>query len=335
MGFTPDQVPAGLAVLAELLARPRFGDIELERALVLEEMSEDYDEDDVEINVDDIARGLAFGDHPLGQRIIGPRANVQRFADADVRRHFARYYGAANTILCVAGPVDHGAIVDAARCLEVLPTGAIAELPVAPVAQAAPRWRHVKDSGAQTSLAILFRGVPEIDPAYPAFVALLRALDDGMSTRLHYQLADQRGLAYSIGAAIEPLADTALFEITSATANAKLPTLVAEILGLVGGLRDEAIGADELAKIRTRYRYETVASLDDSAAMAGWFGGTALYYPPPALADRLAAIDAVTADDLIATARQVFTPAGLALAAVGALSKARVGELREVITGWR
>ena len=71
------------------------------------------------------------------------------------------------------------------------------------------------------------------------------------------------------------------------------------------------------------------------AAMAGWFGGTALYYPPPALADRLAAIDAVTADDLIATARQVFTPAGLALAAVGALSKARVGELREVITGWQ
>lgn len=335
MGFTPDQVPAGLAVLAELLARPRFGDIELERALILEEMSEDYDEDDVEINVDDIARGLAFGDHPLGQRIIGPRANVQRFADADVRRHFARYYGAANTILCVAGPVEHGAIVDAARCLEVLPTGAVAELPVAPAPPAAPRWRHVKDSGAQTSLAILFRGVPEIDPAYPAFVALLRALDDGMSTRLHYQLADQRGLAYSIGAAIEPLADTALFEITSATANAKLPTLVAEILGLVGGLRDEPIGADELAKIRTRYRYETVASLDDSAAMAGWFGGTALYYPPPALADRLAAIDAVTADDLIATARQVFTPAGLALAAVGALSKARVGELREVITGWQ
>ncbi len=155
-----------------------------------------------------------------------------------------------------------------------------------------------------------------------------------MSTRLHYTLADQKGLAYSIHAAIEPLADAALFEITSATANAKLPTLVAEIAELVGGLRDEAIGADELAKIRTRYRYETVASLDDSAAMAGWFGGTALYYPPPALADRLAAIDAVTADDLIATARQVFTPAGLALAAVGALSKARVGELREVITGW-
>ena len=74
--------------------------------------------------------------------------------------------------------------------------------------------RHVPDAGSQTSLAILFRAVPELDPAYVALVALLRVLDDGMSTRLHYTLADQKGLAYSIHAAIEPLADTALFEIT-------------------------------------------------------------------------------------------------------------------------
>lgn len=334
MGFLPEQVPAGIALLRELLGSPRFGDIELERALVLEEMSEDYDEDDVEINVDDIARGLAFGEHPLGQRIIGPRANVERFAPADVRRHFARFYGAANTILCVAGPVEHAAIVEAAGALEHLPTGELAVPAPAPAAPGPARWRHVRDSGAQTNLSILFRGVPEVDPQYPAFVALLRALDDGMSTRLHYQLADQKGLAYSIGAGIEPLADAALFEITSATANAKLPRLVGEILELVGGLRAEPITADEMAKIRTRYRYETLASIDDPAAMAGWFGGTALYYPPPSLSDRLAAIDRVTPDDLVATARQVITPDTLVLAAVGALSKARVGELREVITGW-
>jgi predicted Zn-dependent peptidase len=182
---------------------------------------------------------------------------------------------------------------------------------------------------------MLFRGVPELDGGYPAFVGLLRALDDGMSTRLHYQLADQRGLAYSVGAGIEPLADAALFEVTSATANAKLPTLVAEILRLVGGLRDERIDEDELAKIRTRYRYETLASLDDPSAMTGWFGGTALYYPPPPLRDRLDAMAKVTSEDIVETARRVLTPDGLVLAAVGALSKARIGELREVITGWK
>ena len=121
-----------------------------------------------------------------------------------------------------------------------------------------------RDAGSQTSLAVLFRAVPELDPRYVALVALLRVLDDGMSTRLHYTLADQKGLAYSIHAAIEPLADTALFEITGATANAKVPALVRELLALLDGLRDGQVTDDELAKARVRYRYETLASIDDA-----------------------------------------------------------------------
>lgn len=336
LALEPDHVPAAIDLLGELLGRPRFDDIELERQLVLEEINEDYDEQGVEINADDIARGLAFEDHPLGQRIIGPRANVERFALADVRRHFGTFYGARNANLCVAGPVEHGRVVEAAaRALSAMPAGIRAELPVAPPPVAGPRLRHVPDAGSQTSLAILFRAVPELDPAYVALVALLRVLDDGMSTRLHYTLADQKGLAYSIHASIEPLADAALFEITGATANAKVPALVRELLALLDGLRGGRIGDDELAKARVRYRYETLASIDDAAAMAGWFGGTALYYPPPALSQRLEAMSRVGVDDVVRMAEQVLAPAHLVLAAVGTLSRARLGELRQVIGDWR
>ncbi|HEX5062887.1 MAG TPA: insulinase family protein, partial [Kofleriaceae bacterium] len=198
-----------------------------------------------------------------------------------------------------------------------------------------PRLHHVRDAGSQTSLSILFRAVPELDPAYVALVALLRVLDDGMSTRLHYTLADQKGLAYSIHAAIEPLADAALFEITGATANAKVPSLVRELLVLLDGLRKGQVSADELAKARVRYRYETLASIDDAAAMAGWFGGTALYYRPPALSERLAQIEKVSVDDVVQVAEQVLAPHHLALAAVGSLSRARLGELRQTVSDWR
>ncbi|MGH9887611.1 MAG: M16 family metallopeptidase, partial [bacterium] len=76
LALEPELVGPAIDVLGELLARPRFSDIELERELVLEELNEDYDEQGVEINADDIARGLVFEAHPLGQRIIGPRTNV-------------------------------------------------------------------------------------------------------------------------------------------------------------------------------------------------------------------------------------------------------------------
>ena len=155
---------------------------------------------------------------------------------------------------------------------------------------------------SQTSLAILFRAVPELDPAYVALVAMLRVLDDGMSTRLHYTLADQKGLAYSIHAAIEPLADAALFEIAGQTANAKVPALVRELLTLLDGLRHGEVTEDELAKARVRYRYETLASIDDASAMAGWFGGTALYYAPPQLSARLDAMRAVGVADIVKVA---------------------------------
>src|SRR5262249_23392337 len=114
LALEPELVAPAIDVLGELLARPRFSDIALQRELILEEINEDYDEQGVEINADDIARGLVFEHHPLGQRIIGPRGNVERFSIDDVRRHFQAFYGARNANLCVAGPVAHDAVVTAA-----------------------------------------------------------------------------------------------------------------------------------------------------------------------------------------------------------------------------
>jgi predicted Zn-dependent peptidase len=110
---------------------------------------------------------------------------------------------------------------------------------------------------------------------------------------------------------------------------------VRELFVLLDGLRQAKVTDDELAKARVRYRYETLASIDDAAAMAGWFGGTALYYKPPSLSERLAQIQQVTADDVVRVAEQVLSPKHLVLAAVGSLSKARLGELRQIVTEWR
>jgi predicted Zn-dependent peptidase len=335
MSFEPTLIESGVELFGEVLGRPRFADIELERSLILEEMNEDYDEEDVEINVDEIARGLIFGEHPLGLRIIGTRDNIRRFSDEDVRRHFARYYGANNLLLCVAGPVEHAAVAAAARDLEHLSSGEAAIYEPAHFDQKAAKYKYVRDAGSQCSISILWRGVSELDPDYVAFVALLRAIDDGMSTPLHYQLCDQKGLAYSVHAGIEPLADVVLLEVSGQTAQAKVPDLVSGILELIAGFRDRPVTAAELAKIKRRYRYDLLASIDDAGAMAGWFGGTALYYPPPSLEGRLAQMEAVTAEDIMAVARKVVQPDRLAVSIVGPLSRARQGDVKAAVLGWR
>lgn len=334
--LVPEQLEGGLELFGEVFAKPLFVDLELERKLILEELTEDYDERGNEINSADIARGLLFGTHPLAQRIIGPPDNVRRFTDADVRRHFGSYYCAANAILVAAGPVDHEALAAAAeRHLGPLPAGEAAVAEVAGSDQKAARFLHVPDSGAQSSIEVLWRGLPELDDDYMATVALVRALDDGMSTRLHYRLCDQLGLAYSLQAAIEPLHDVSVLEVSGATANAKVPELIARLLELADELRVTGIDEAELAKVKRRFRYDLLSSIDDANAMAGWFGGTALYYPPTSLEERAARMDRVTVADVCRAARRALSPENLAVVVVGSLTRARLAEVRSAVTGYR
>jgi predicted Zn-dependent peptidase len=329
----PESADRALALLGELLSIPIFGDIERERALILEELTEDYDEDGNEVNGDDLGHGLLFGEHGLGQRIIGPPKNVERFTEADVRAHFGAHYGAASGILCMAGPITEAHVHAVERHFGALPRGTRAEPSPAPH-RAGPHYLFVAEAGSQSSVTALLRAIPERDPDYAAGAALVRALDDGMSTRLHYRLCDQLGLAYHLGAGLECYHDVSLLEVGGATTHRKVAPLLRGLLGLFDELRDTPITADELDKIKVRTRFDLAAAQDDPAAMAAWFGGTSLYFDPPALEDRLADIDALTAEDVQRAARRVFLPENLAVVIVGALSRARQGEVRDIVTGW-
>lgn len=337
VSLEPEFIDRGLALMAEFIGRPVFADIELERAIILEEMIADYDQDGIEVNGDDIVRGLLFGTHPLGQRIIGPVENVRRFDVDDVRRHYAKHYNTKNIHLCVAGPIDRDAITGCTQ----MHFGQISSYPP-PLTCRAPRfeqseavYEYVPDSVSQTSIHLLFRSIPDMEPSFLAVAALCRALDDGMSTPLHYELCDRRGLAYELDASIEPLADVSLFEITGASSQANIPALIRGVFEVLDRFREQPVTDAELARIKRRYRFELASALDDSFAMATLAGGASLYYPPRSMEQRLTAMNAISAEDIRHAARVVFRPERLAAAVVGPLSPARQGEVRELIREWR
>src|SRR5262249_53783437 len=184
-----------------------------------------------------------------------------------------------------------------------------------------PFYSYVDNPGAQTSVQILFRALPESHPDFVALQALGRVLDDGMSTRLHYTLCDQLGLAYYVSSAIEPYHDAALFELEGAAAHGKLVELVSGMLGLLDKRRREPVAPGELAKAKRRYRFDLAQAFDDANAMAGWFGGTELFYPPPSFESKVTRMEAVTAADIQRAAAAVFQPDRLVVAASGGLSE--------------
>jgi predicted Zn-dependent peptidase len=198
-----------------------------------------------------------------------------------------------------------------------------------------PHFTYVESPGAQTAVQILFRSLPESDPDFVAMQALGRVLDDGMSTRLHYTLCDQLGLAYYVSSSIEPFHDAALFEVDGAAAHAKVGELLTRMLGLLARFREEPVTPAELAKAKRRYRYDLASAFDDADAMAGWFGGTELFYPPPSYESKVARMEAVTAEDIQRAAGRVFQRERLVVAASGALGERQKRDVQKVVKSWR
>ena len=336
ISLNPELIAQGIALFAEIFGAPAFTQLELEREIVLEEINEDLDERGRDVNLDDLGRKLAFPDHPLGQKITGPPENVSRFTIDDCRRHFARFYGARNLIVCVSGPVSReGVLAAALPTLGKLPEGGEGDTAAPRALDGGPHFAYDESPGAQTAVQVLFRALPEADPDFVAVQALGRVLDDGMSTRLHYTLCDQLGLAYYVSSSIEPFHDAALFELDGAAAHGKFAELVSGMLFLLDRFRKEPVTAEELAKAKRRYRYDLASAFDDADAMAGWFGGTELFYPPPSYETKVGRMEAVTAEDIQRAARRVFDPAHLVVAASGALTEKQKRDVTKVVKTWR
>jgi predicted Zn-dependent peptidase len=332
----PRYVERGMKILGDLFGAPEFRDIELERKIIVEEILEDLDDRGRNVNLDDQSRKLVWGDHPLGYPITGPLGNVRRFSVAEVRAHFRRFYGASNMVLAVAGPVPARTVFRQSRgAFARVPRGARRKPPAPRPAGRGPRFRAVRNESAQTQVHILFHALPETDPDYHALRALVRVLDDGMSTRLHYQICDQKGLAYSVAGTLHSYHDAALLEIDAACAHSKLPALISEALGMLGKFRDELVGADELDKAKRRFVADIEACYDDLDGLSSWFGGTELFGRADTQESRARSLGRVRPEDIRAVARRVFRPERLAVTVVGALSPAQSRKVEKIVREFR
>ena len=327
----PDSLRDGLELFGEIFSRPAFADLDVERRVILEELSEDLDARGRFIEINDLARAAAFGEHPLAQRIIGPAENVERFDEADVRRHFRRGYGTANTVLCIAGAVHRARILPVVeRAFAAVHRGSRLRSAPPPVVRG-PKVITTRHESSQTHVQILFRTFGEHDRDHAALLMLTRIIDDGMSTRLHRRLIDEMGLAYYVSGSCEHFHDAGLFEIDGASAHEKTTAFVEEALHVLVRLRDEAPTQEELDKAKRRYRWDLESGFDDPDSMAAWWGGALLFAGPTTYEQKLARIDAVTPDDVRRTAARIFQRKNVTVAAVGQVDASTKRKLEPII----
>ncbi len=314
----PDGVGVALDVLGDMLSRPLLRELSLEKSIVLEEMLDEVDDRGDDIDVENLAKRLRFGAHPLGLKIAGTFESVRRLRLDQVTAHFARHYVTGNLVVAVAGPVERRKVVARAkRAFRHLARGpTVSELPPPPPPRG-PKLQFVEQDDPQTQFRLSFPSVPEPHEDFTALSLLRRILDDGLSSRLPYRVVERRGLAYSVGATVEAFQDAGAFEIDGASAPHKVAQTVREVLSTLRSLRKGHISKGELERARARFRMSVESQQDSPGDLTGWFAGDELFHPPLSFDERCRRVEAVTKRDLVRLARTYLTGSRLLAVAVG------------------
>lgn len=332
----PDALAEGCATMGEVFTAPVFADIEIEKGIVREEILEDLDDQGVDVNPDNVVRTQVFAGHPLGMPITGSTDNLARFSVAQLRRHLARYYTARNMVVAITAPVSHRAMVRAAsRAFGALPVGTRPGVLPFTAAQRRMRFRAVNDAGSQTAVRIGFPAPGSRARQALAIELLMRVLDDGMSTRLHRRICDERGLAYEVDACAELFQDVGIVDVAASVARGSIASVVEEVLSILGDLAIDGPTRLEVEKAHRRFGFDLDALDDDAHALADFYGAAEIMGQRQDPTARRRAMLALTAQDLRRAARQVFDPSRLNVALVGQDSSGLHDEVMNLVRRFR
>ncbi len=329
----PDELATGLSILGDLIRRPLLREMDVEREVILEEILDEVDADGRDIDPDNLVKRLVFRAHPLGFKIAGTPDIVRTLAERDVRTHHARFYTGSNLVLAVAGPVRPGEVAALAHeHLGALPRGRASVDVRPPPWPDGPRLELVEHDDAQAEFCIAFPCPPERHPDYPVHLCIRRMLDDGLSSRLPFEIVERRGLAYSLHAALDTFADAGMAVVDGACAPKKLARVVEEVLRVLGALAEKPPPEEELLRVQRRHRMTLAFSLDSVADLAGWYGAGEVLSAPEGFEERCRRVEAVTPADVERVAREAFRRRNLVAVVVGPLTRRSRAALERIVS---
>ena len=308
-----------LAVLLDLLRQPLLdpAEMEKEREVIQEElrMTYDYPSDRAGLLIDEIL----WPEQAMGRDVGGTPESVNNITLDAVRDYMERQYNPANTVIAVAGNVEHNEVVDliGQATADWQPTAALDWEPVVDGNGDGPLARVERKRCDQSHLCLGLPGVSLTDPDRYPLLLLNGILGDGMSSRLFLNLRENQGLAYDVASSLSHFRDCGSLVIYCGVEPKKTRDAVAAAVQELAGMRDPAPEA-ELHKAKEYAKGRLLLRMEDTRAVAAWLGAQELLLGEVAtVADTVAKIDAVTAADVTRAAARLLDPAQLRLAVVG------------------
>jgi predicted Zn-dependent peptidase len=327
-------------LLSDMLLNPRFDEHELEREqkVIIEEMK--MVEDSPEEYLGEIFHAAYYPDHALGRPIEGTPETVSSFDRARTADFHRAAYHPRNFVIAAAGNVSHAELVEmaerafAGRAEDATPAGRRQQSPAEPDAGAPPRpaapillQRKRELEQAHLILATPWPSARDED-RYAASL-LGSVIGGGTSSRLWQRVREERGLAYSVGAAASGFTDTGVFQIYAGTSPAQLDEVLDLALAELRRVVREPVAGEELQLAKDQAVASILLGLESTSARAGSLARQEITHGRRISPDEIIArLEAVTPEDMQQVARARFTSGSLALGALGNLNGFKVARSR-------
>jgi predicted Zn-dependent peptidase len=312
-----DRLERALDVMADMVFRPTFSDVDSEREVVLEEIA--MVEDTPNDLVHDIAAEAVFGPHPLGRPVIGRAEVISTVSRRALSGYHRRAYQGEKIVLAAAGNVRHDELVS---MLSERLDGANAGSGLAARKQARPngipRLRFQRKDTEQYHVCLSAPGISRHDDRRFAGSLMDAIVGGSASSRLFQEIREKRGMAYSVYSYSSQYGDTGQIGVYVGTREDNL----AECLEItVAELTDIARGnvrPDELIRAKENLKGRILLSLESTSARMTRLGKSTITETPLLTPEEIVErLEAVTAEEVAELADALLAPERLSVAGIG------------------
>jgi predicted Zn-dependent peptidase len=305
-----EHLSRALDTVIDLIYTPTFParEIEKEKDVIVEEMKM-YDDTPDDRVFDHLDRSL-YSDNPLGRPIIGSEESIRSFSRDGLIDFLRRHYNEKNTIISIAGNVEHKRAVQLVQKYYSKPglEGYQSERVSLPAYT--PTNFIEKRPVQQAHLIVGTRAFDVHDPKRVPLSVLNTILGGGMSSRLNQNIREKYGYCYNIFSFNNLHSDIGDFGVYMGTDASKVDHSVKLIFREFDKLRKKSVTKIELDRAKSQAKGSIMLGLESMGSRMMRIGRQELYYNRYFSLDSiLAMIEGVTLDEIVEVTEEILDPA--------------------------
>jgi predicted Zn-dependent peptidase len=306
---------SALTNFSEFLSTPNFADFETEKKIVLQELENDYNENQELIDPESLSAKAFFGEHGLGLPIVGTRDSIAGLNEEHLLCKLREFYHPRNATLTISTQVDPDLVLswvsEIFQCFFDSPNlnSGMYSKPQKTLFQNRSAHKKIQlqeNSDSQFNLKILFQSSGGINSEVVLETFLQRILDDGIASRFPASIREKKGLVYDISCDSNAFLEVGYTSIDATVSKDNLHPLLLELTSELLKALSIKPSTEEMERTKFRYLFDLQTCQEQSSRMLSREVYNGFFGQQFSVEQEMEVVKSITSEQVLATAQKVF-----------------------------